>query len=164
MLQLYYGSGSRELQLINEKNRTVWNLLKRNIVRYLELDGSVDSAAFLNEHPFELWAGTNSFNDDFELLYLKVDIEEYLRLEHEVKTNQFRFWKIAKAFEATNNPIRFIAVDASIDETAAVSTPTLATSSATVERALRDSETLIKTNGATSGIDRVHTALHGYLI
>lgn len=32
-----------------------------------------------------------------------------------------------------------------------------------VERALKDAETLMETSGATSAIDRVHTALHGYL-
>ena len=31
-----------------------------------------------------------------------------------------------------------------------------------VERALKDAETLIYTSGATSAVDRVHTALHGY--
>jgi len=52
-----------------------------------------------------------------------------------------------------------------IDDNAdAVSTPTLEITSAVVERALLDFETLIKSNGAISGIDRVHAALHGYLI
>jgi hypothetical protein len=32
-----------------------------------------------------------------------------------------------------------------------------------VDRALRDAETLIQTSGPTSAVDRVHTALHGYL-
>lgn len=31
-----------------------------------------------------------------------------------------------------------------------------------VERALKDTEALLATSGATSGVDRVHTALHGY--
>ncbi len=32
-----------------------------------------------------------------------------------------------------------------------------------VERAIADTEHLIKTTGATSGVDRVHTMLHGYM-
>lgn len=32
-----------------------------------------------------------------------------------------------------------------------------------VDRAISDAEALIAKNGATSGVDRVHTALHGYL-
>lgn len=35
---------------------------------------------------------------------------------------------------------------------------------ASVTRAISDAEVLIRSNGATSGVDRVHTALHGYLI
>lgn len=35
--------------------------------------------------------------------------------------------------------------------------------SAVVERAIGDAETLIQTRGAVSGVDRIHTALHGYL-
>jgi hypothetical protein len=32
-----------------------------------------------------------------------------------------------------------------------------------VERALADAEHLLKTTGATSGVDRLHTAIHGYM-
>jgi hypothetical protein len=46
----------------------------------------------------------------------------------------------------------------------AVSTPQPKITTDTVERAIRDAETLIRQSGATSGVDRVHTALHGYLI
>ncbi len=40
---------------------------------------------------------------------------------------------------------------------------TTAITSDVVERAMNDAETLIHTRGATSGVDRIHTALHGYL-
>ena len=33
-----------------------------------------------------------------------------------------------------------------------------------VERAIGDAETLLKANGATSAVDRIHTALHGFLL
>lgn len=39
----------------------------------------------------------------------------------------------------------------------------LSITSDVVERAISDAELLIRENGATSGIDRIHTALHGYL-
>lgn len=45
-----------------------------------------------------------------------------------------------------------------------VAQPALAVSSATVDRALDDAEVLIRTTGPTSAVDRLHTALHGYLI
>lgn len=47
---------------------------------------------------------------------------------------------------------------------AAVSVRPLRVTSAVVERALRDAEKLMASTGATSGVDRAHTALHGYLL
>jgi hypothetical protein len=44
-----------------------------------------------------------------------------------------------------------------------VEQPRLRITSEVVERALLDAQELLRTTGATSGVDRVHTALHGYL-
>ena len=51
-----------------------------------------------------------------------------------------------------------------LEGAASVGNPNLKITSAVVERAISDAEILLISNGATSGIDRVHTALHGYLI
>lgn len=48
--------------------------------------------------------------------------------------------------------------------TSPVSSPVPHGNSAVVERALQDAEYLIGKSGATSAIDRMHTALHGYLL
>ena len=42
--------------------------------------------------------------------------------------------------------------------------PDLVTASEVLRRALADAETLIQQRGAVSAVDRIHTALHGYLI
>ena len=47
---------------------------------------------------------------------------------------------------------------------AVVTVAPLRVTSAVVERALLDAEKLMATTGATSGVDRAHTALHGYLL
>lgn len=47
--------------------------------------------------------------------------------------------------------------------TATVETPILVYTSEVVGRALADADHLIRTSGATSGVDRIHTALHGFL-
>jgi hypothetical protein len=47
---------------------------------------------------------------------------------------------------------------------AVVTVALLRVTSAVVERALLDAEKLMATTGATSGVDRAHTALHGYLL
>lgn len=39
----------------------------------------------------------------------------------------------------------------------------LSFSNETVDRAIRDFQVLVKENGAISGVDRIHTVLHGYL-
>ena len=47
---------------------------------------------------------------------------------------------------------------------AVVAVTPLRVTSAVVERALLDAEKLMASTGATSGVDRAHTALHGYLL
>jgi len=42
-------------------------------------------------------------------------------------------------------------------------TPTALSAKDVVRRALNDADSLLRSNGATSAIDRLHTALHGYL-
>jgi hypothetical protein len=44
-----------------------------------------------------------------------------------------------------------------------VASPEPSITSEVVDRAISDAEALIKSTGATSGVDRIHTALHGYL-
>ncbi|QQR76119.1 MAG: abortive infection family protein [Holophagales bacterium] len=45
-----------------------------------------------------------------------------------------------------------------------IESPAPRITSAVVARAIGDAEALIRSSGATSGVDRVHTALHGYLL
>ena len=59
MLLLYSGTGSKEVQLVRRKNATVWGLVKKQTVRFLNMDGSTESAEVLEKIPFELWDGTN---------------------------------------------------------------------------------------------------------
>ena len=46
---------------------------------------------------------------------------------------------------------------------AAVAPPDLSFTSDVVRRAIDDADTLMRSSGPTSAVDRVHTALHGYL-
>jgi hypothetical protein len=167
MLLLYHGSGSTEVQLVSEHNSAIWSVLKRNVLRYLELHGDKDAARLLAETPFELCHGTNGFGDEFELLYLQTSVEGYLKFDADVtkrKNGPNPYRAIANALSELNNAIRFIVVDIAKDDAEAVSTPRLEITSATVERALNDFEALVSSRGgAVSGVDRIHTALHAYL-
>jgi hypothetical protein len=53
---------------------------------------------------------------------------------------------------------------AKLESSPVVSAPSLRITSEIVERAINDAETLIAKSGATSGVDRIHTVLHGYLL
>jgi Abortive infection C-terminus len=57
----------------------------------------------------------------------------------------------------------FLALAGKLEATSPVGSPTPQITSDVVERAIADAETLISSQGATSGVDRLHTALHGYL-
>jgi hypothetical protein len=59
--------------------------------------------------------------------------------------------------------VRFVSVETDARQEP-VASPVLAITSDVVDRALRDAERLLATEGATSGVDRVHTAFHGYLL
>ncbi len=54
-------------------------------------------------------------------------------------------------------------VAARLEPDGQVETPEIAATSEVVLEALRDAEVLLKTRGPKSAVDRVHTALHGYL-
>jgi len=57
----------------------------------------------------------------------------------------------------------FIEIACKLEETLLIATPNLTITSEIVERAINDAEILIQNNDAISGIDRIHTTLHGYL-
>jgi hypothetical protein len=57
----------------------------------------------------------------------------------------------------------FLKLANQLEASTSVSFATTTVTCEVVERAINDAETLIRTHGATSGVDRIHTALHGYL-
>ena len=59
---------------------------------------------------------------------------------------------------------KLLAASARIEGSAIVQSPDLKIASEVVMRAINDAETLLASTGATSSVDRIHTALHGFLI
>lgn len=57
----------------------------------------------------------------------------------------------------------FLAIAQRVEGKPGVGSPSPAITSGVVEHVIADVETLIRTRGATSGVDRVHTMLHGYM-
>jgi hypothetical protein len=141
-----------------------WENLKGNAIRYLQAGKySSDAEDTLRNGGFELWRASNkSYKQEFEILYRTAKIPEYVVLEGQFKDARFSW--IATTLEKLGHPIWYIAADLDAsEEVQSVSVPTLKITSEAVDRALSDAESLIRANGATSGLDRVHTAFHGYL-
>jgi len=167
MIRLYQGSGSSEIELVvPPKPREDWADLRRNVARLLRARKADLAAKLLEDVPFDLYEGTNVFGDEFSLLFLCAPLEQYVALgeQHEDPQTRLAYRRIAETITEVGPYIRFIAF--ALDTKAGpipVASPSLAVTSDTVERALADCEQLIHTRGATSGVDRVHTAFQGYL-
>lgn len=167
MLRLFKkSSGAQDVELVRQVPAEAWARLKRNLVRLLRESGYPHVIAALEADPFQLWDATNGFNDEFSVLFAPVSARRYVELEQMVdrREDDGGFDKIAYQLEKLGTYIRFILV-AVIDEgeVESVAPPTLKITSSVVEHALNDTETLIRQRGAVSGLDRVHTAFHGYL-
>ena len=117
-------SGQRmgEVQLLSEHNQGIWGLIRKKAINYLTLSGAREAAELLSGLPFQYWAGTNSFGDEFDLLYLSMSVTQYLKLklDAETKENKYRFSLIADAIQETGNYVRFIAADMEEGESDAV--------------------------------------------
>jgi|SRR5882724_579233 len=141
-----------------------WERVKNNAIRYLQA-GRHSSAAeeTLRDGGFELWKATADLHKgEFGVLYRTAKIPEYVAFERQVDDAKFHW--LSSAFETIGYPLWFVVVDLDTsEEVQSVAVPALKITSETVDRALSDAETLIRTNGASSGLDRVHTAFHGYL-
>jgi len=170
MLQLYSGRGSSEIDLQGLAfPNNQWQRLRSSIVKLLRHKGSFESADKLESIPFTGEAATNSFGDDFCVLLATVGFEDYAQLGEQIGDRSsghiYRLIANATTDLLPSGYIRFIAVRLNTDDMPnAVESPDLRISSSTVERALEDADKLIASGqGATSALDRVHTALHGYL-
>lgn len=169
MLRLHSGTGSSEIQLVRRVDDTEFQPKKRQAIRILRESDETEACKTLESQPWEMWEGTNGFGDEFGLLYRRARTSEYLELEDQVDEGKapWPYRAVARAFEKIGLYVRFIAVDIDPDpdenQISVVAQPTLRITSAVVERALTDAEILIRENGAVSGLDRIHTAFHGYL-
>jgi abortive infection Abi-like protein len=168
MLTLYSTGGSSQITLEQQMLPKFWEPLKRAAIRMLRQQWEPDSAALLENNPFEMWSGSNDFGDQFELLYMKTSLTRYLEFEDKLEEHggadiAYNTAMLAKALEKLNHSIRFVAIDVDTEHVDAVPAPSLKITSDVVERALSDFEALARSKGgAVSGVDRVHTTLHGY--
>lgn len=167
MIQLYHGSGAQDIELDGSVTPSdQWAKLRALSIKMLRSRNHRAAADLLEQLPFELRGAYNGFADEFSILYWRAPFEQYEKAAEwaDDRSKLAAFEEIAKAVqEVTSLYIRFIAVELNTDEVVGVPTPSLHSTSDVVDRALIDAEQLLASTGATSGVDRVHTAFHGYL-
>jgi hypothetical protein len=163
VLILFNTGGSQQIRLIQSMPGQFWEPIKRMVIRILR-ESMPAAAQLFEKYPFEMWQGANDFGDDFEVVYYKAPLDKYLEIERRLMFAKMEAGAIASAMEKLNRAVRFVAVDIDTDQDAGVPVPKLTITSDVVERALNDFEALAHSKGgAISGVDRLHTALHGYL-
>jgi len=167
MIRLYQGTGSIEIDLGDQcLDDDKWMRVKAAAVRMLGAKGLEDAADLLERTPFELRTGTNYFNDEFSLLYYAAPMDRYIDMseraaDRELKRNASA---IAHTLGELGHYVRFVAVECNVEDTPSpVPSPNLAITSDLVERALAETERAVANKGGVAGVDRAHTAFHGYL-
>lgn len=166
MITLYHGGGASGFEVLTESYHPIeWESKKSHITALLSARQQFEAVNIFTSLDFCLFDAVNGFDDEFAVLYTSVPVERYVQIETEF---QSRFKKdaaylIAKTTTEICKFTRFIAVGIkSKDQVIPIENPSLPFTSETVERALQDAESLLRSNGAISAVDRIHTALHGY--
>ncbi len=167
MIILYHGGGAGLTEVLGQAMPDdEWHRIKSAASKLASARGALRASELLDLYPFELKEGTNYFGDEFFVLYAKVPLEQYAELgEKQSNQDDSRALRtLAETFTELGPYVRFITVELDTNERVIpVTAPSPRVTSETVDRALRDAEQLIRTRGAPSAVDRVHTALHGYL-
>lgn len=166
MTVFYSGSGAQGFEILAAAMPPdKWAECKALVIRLLRAQNKPLSANLLESIPFSISEGTNGFGDEFFILHTSASVQRYVELT-EMKSNQqvvTAFREIALAFQEIDIYVRFIVAVISTEPIELVEQPTPEVTSEVVERALKDSQQLLYSSGASSAVDRVHTALHGYL-
>jgi len=143
-----------------------WRRIRATAVELLRRRGQAEAAKALQALPFELHNGTNAFNDEFYVLQATLSMDRYVDLSvgKAGDSDTSPYSEIQGVFSELGYYVRFIVAELEKSEAPAVSPPVLGVTSQAVERALRDAEQLVGPSGASSAVDRLHTAFHGYLL
>jgi hypothetical protein len=137
-------------------------------VRLLTARAQTDAVRLLNKLPWRLYQGDNYFHDEFLVLYAYLATDAYVDAGGLPKNAKARAAAkiLADAIEEIGvGFVRFVGFGIEQEEEQlGVPAPEPSVTSTAVRRAVQDARTLLESGaGATSAVDRVHTALHGYL-
>lgn len=166
MYFLYNGGGAADVTLdASPLSEADWNDLRNTIGQLLKARNHDAAARAFMWTPFQIFAATNGFNDEFFVLHAILPVQEYARVA--VRHNgagENPYAQISKTLGEFGYFVRFIGVtplprpDAKI-----VAAPALDDPSDLVRMALQDAQQLLATSGPASAVDRLHTALHAFV-
>ncbi|WP_437893322.1 abortive infection family protein [Sorangium sp. So ce124] len=167
MIVLAHGSGAQDFYTLDRAlPPELWQRVRITALQLLRKRGQTEAADALESIPFELLNATNGFNDEFAVLQATLNLDEYVNLSAS-KADSYStstYNQVKGVFSELGYYVRFIAAELATSTAPVVAPPVLAVSSQAVERSLRDADNLTTASGASSAVDRVHTAFHGYLL
>jgi hypothetical protein len=171
MHYLYHGGGAAITEVLGPvASQEEWDRIRAGAIRLLTARRHKLAASLLEQMPFEWRDATNFFSDEFTILKVEVPVEKYVALQEAElnKTIEHPFKAIADAITeiSPDRPlVRFVVaqLDTEIGGAEDVAPPSPRVTSEAIESALADAELLARARGPEHAIDRVHTALHGYL-
>ena len=169
MVVLYrHRSGAGDFRLLPAAaDSQQWAAWRTAAVSLLEARGNQDAAQHLTYIPFALSDATNVFGDEFTVLHATVALSEYVKLAKLERDKQARLAMqcIAEVLTEIGPFVRFVALRLDTKATEdLVPSPQPRISVNTVAQALQDAQHLLTRSGPASAVDRVHTALHGYML
>jgi len=167
MIYLYDGGGAQITEIGGPAMAPDgWLQLRTSAGRLLRARGKAFAAQLLERTDFELLQSTNFFNDDFTILRRVATIEEYVSLG-EVEgdaAKKLSFKQIADTITELGTFVRFIVAVLQDDPSPLpVAPPSPQITTRAIEAALADAELLLRAHGPAQAMDRIHTALHGFL-
>lgn len=164
---LYFTSGATDYEICAPALPDArWAALKETACRLINTRGNVEAANFLRRTPFKAFEATNHFGDEFTVLALDVNLDDYVAIQEwrSQSGSNLALQNIVRTLGEVGVAVRMVVADILADDAVEpVPHPELIGTSAAVERALDDAQHLMNTSGAISAVDRLHTALHGYL-
>lgn len=164
-----FSTSSQKVKVLDQKlPPQAWGVERDHAIRLLRSRGHNSEASLLEDIAFDLCYGTNEYDDDFCVLYYQAPLDRYLVISREYygcEEIKYFYRRIAEGLVELGHDVKFIILDLvnSDLESEPVSTPSIEVSLEAVNNALADAVELIKSRGPSSGVDRVHTAFHGYL-
>jgi Abortive infection C-terminus len=168
---LYHGGGASISEIREPRTSPeAWEKIRATASRLMVARRDEAAGALLTKYPFEYVDATNDFGDEFSILRAVISMDQYVALETARldKTIEHPFQTIAKTVTELSPQyprVRFVVVqlDTEHDRGLHVPPPSPKITSEAVESALADAELLVRSRGPASAVDRVHTAVHGYL-